>query len=65
MNTYFAKQGLPFKPAIELATTDLILPAIEHNLGIGFLPPEFARQALEAGTVFRKFILKQMQKESL
>lgn len=95
LNTYFAKQGLPFKPAIELATTDLILPAIEHNLGIGFLPPEFARQALEAGSVFRihipnemphrrislvydseypqsvasaafrKFILKQMQKESL
>ena len=31
LNTYFAERGLPFAPAIELATTDLILPAIEHN----------------------------------
>ena len=53
LNTYFAKQGLPFEPATELATTDLILPAIEHNLGIGFLPPEFAKEALDTGSVFR------------
>ncbi len=53
LNTYFAKQGLLFEPAIELATTDLILPAIEHNLGIGFLPPEFAKEALDTGSVLR------------
>ncbi len=53
LNTYFAEHGLPFHPAVELATTDLILSAIEHNLGIGFLPPEFASQALRAGGVFR------------
>ena len=33
--------------------TDLILPAIEHNLGIGFLPPEFVRGALDMGSVFQ------------
>lgn len=53
LNTYFAKQGLLFEPAIELATTNLILPAIEHNLGIGFLPPEFAKEALDTGSVLR------------
>lgn len=53
LNTYFAERGLPFAPAIELATTDLILPAIEHNLGIGFLPPEFVRGALDMGSVFQ------------
>ena len=53
LNTYFAERGLPFAPAIELATTDLILPAIEHNLGIGFLPPEFVRGALDIGSVFQ------------
>lgn len=52
LNTYFASQGVPFHPAIELATTDLILPAIEHNLGIGFLPPEFAKEAIDTGSVF-------------
>ena len=53
IDNYFASLGLRFKPAIELATTDLILPAIEHNLGIGFLPPEFVEEALDTGTVFR------------
>lgn len=53
LNTYFAERGLPFAPAIELATTDLILPAIEHNLGIGFLPPEFVKGALDTGSVFQ------------
>ncbi len=60
LNSYFASQGLPFHPAIELATTDLILPAIEHNLGIGFLPPEFAREAINTGSVFRIHIPDEM-----
>lgn len=53
LNTYFAERGLPFLPAIELTTTDLILSAIEHNLGIGFLPPEFVKGALDTGSVFQ------------
>ena len=52
VDQYFASKGLRFTPAIELATTDLILPAIEHNLGIGFLPPEFVEEAIDTGTVF-------------
>ncbi len=60
LNTYFAEHGLPFSPAVELGTTDLILSAIEHNLGIGFLPPEFARQALRAGTVGKIMIPEEM-----
>ena len=42
LNQYFEKNGLKFEPDIELATTDMILPAVRHNLGIGFIPPEFA-----------------------
>ena len=60
LNTYFARQGLLFQPAIELATTDLILPAIEHNLGIGFLPPEFAKEAIGTGNVFQIHIPDEM-----
>ena len=60
LNTYFAEHGLLFSPAVELGTTDLILSAIEHNLGIGFLPPEFARQALRAGTVGKIMIPEEM-----
>ena len=60
MDNYFASLGLRFNPAIELATTDLILPAIEHNLGIGFLPPEFVKEALDIGTVFQITIPDEM-----
>ena len=40
------------RPDIEVATADLILPMVEKNLGIGFLPYELAEQALEEGRVF-------------
>lgn len=44
--------GLTFSPDLELATTDLILPAVRHNLGIGFIPEEIAAEDLKAGVVF-------------
>ena len=43
-NQYFQEHGLSFQPDIELATTDMILPAVRHNLGIGFIPAEFATE---------------------
>lgn len=49
---HFQKHGLAFHPDIELATTDMILPAVRHNLGIGFLPEEFAAADLRQGSVF-------------
>lgn len=49
---HFEKHGLQFSPDIELATTDMILPAVRHNLGIGFIPPEFAREGISSGSVF-------------
>lgn len=49
---YFRNQNLHFTPDIELDTTDMILPAVRHNLGIGFVPEAFASEDLKAGTVF-------------
>lgn len=49
----FLKNGLSLKPEIEAATIDQILPMIIYDLGIGFLPEEFVRPALEAGEVFQ------------
>ncbi len=53
LNTCFEQYGLAFSPDFELATTDLILPAVRHNLGIGFIPAAFAKGELEAGRVFQ------------
>ena len=52
LNQYFEKNDLKFEPDIELATTDMILPAVRHNLGIGFIPPEFAKDDLDSGEIF-------------
>lgn len=52
LNEYFEKNGLTFMPDMELATTDMILPAVRHNLGLGFIPAEFADSQLESGQVF-------------
>lgn len=38
---------------MEVATTDLLLPMIENGLGLGFVPEDFARGALEDGRIVR------------
>ena len=52
LNEYFEKNSLTFAPDMELATTDMILPAVRHNLGLGFIPAEFADAELKSGQVF-------------
>ncbi len=37
----FLKHGLAFSPDIEAATADQIMPLVEHNLGISFVPEVF------------------------
>lgn len=39
------------KPDIEVATSDLMVPMIQNNLGIGYVPEQLAQQELDAGSV--------------
>lgn len=48
---FYLEGGLMFEPDIQVATTDLILPMIRSDLGIGFLPRPLARRALADGAV--------------
>lgn len=48
----FLEAGLNFKPDIEVATAGQILPIVEHNLGIGFLPDVFANEAITQKRIF-------------
>lgn len=48
----FLQNGVRLQPGIELATTDLIVPLVRSDLGIGFVPAEFARPSLAAGEIF-------------
>lgn len=47
----FLSHGLELKTDIELATSDLMLPVIKHDLGIGFVPEELAKPALDNGEI--------------
>lgn len=38
---WFMQHGLAFTPEIEASTSDQILPLVQSNLGIGFVPSEF------------------------
>ena len=40
----FTAHGLPFQPDIEAFTADQILPMVEADLGIGFVPEEFLQE---------------------
>lgn len=50
---FFSEHGLVFTPDIEAATADQILPMVRANLGIGFVPEAFLREADIGTTVFR------------
>ncbi|MEY8389989.1 LysR family transcriptional regulator [Lachnospiraceae bacterium 45-W7] len=48
---FYHRHGLLFKPELQAATTDQILPMIKNDLGIGYIPEIFARAALDQGNV--------------
>lgn len=50
---FFIAQGIDLEPDMEVATSDLMLPLIEHNLGIGFVPERLAMPLLEEKKLVR------------
>lgn len=65
LNHYFSEQGLTFAPDIELATTDMILPAVRHNLGIGFIPAEFAAEDIRQESLFEIAIEEKLPERNI
>jgi DNA-binding transcriptional LysR family regulator len=49
----FLENGITLNPEIELETPDLITSMAEHNMGIGFVPEAYAKNAIEKGTIFK------------
>ena len=50
---FFLEHGLTLEPDLEAATMDQVLMIVKNGLGIGFLPEEFAKDALEKNEIFR------------
>lgn len=41
----FTEHGLPYQPDIEAFTADQILPMVQADLGVGFVPKEFLQDS--------------------
>lgn len=50
---FFIEHGIDFEPDMEVTTADLMLPLIESNLGIGFVPEQWALPLLEEKKLVR------------
>lgn len=61
----FKQYNLDLKPDIELATTDLIVPTVVNDLGIGFVPEYFASEALRRKEIFRLNIIEEIPRRKI
>lgn len=57
---FYRRHGLTLYPELQAAATDQILPMIKNDLGIGYVPEIFARDALDKGEVFRLSLTDQL-----
>lgn len=57
---FYRENGVDFKPELEAATTDQILPMIENNLGIGYIPNIYVKDALEKQSVYQLHVKEQI-----
>lgn len=62
---FFKKNNVILLPDIELATPDLIVPAVINGLGIGLVPEFFATESLKSGKVFELHIKEKMEKRDI
>lgn len=46
---FFIHHGIDWEPDMEVETSDLMLPLIENNFGIGFVPRQTAQPLIEEG----------------
>lgn len=62
---FYRTCGLTMKPAIEVAALNLILPVILKNLGIGFVPEEFAKPYLDRGEIVEIKLYERIPERSI
>lgn len=53
---FFIEHGADYEPDMEVATSDLMLPLIENNFGIGFVSEALARPLLESKKLIQMHI---------
>ena len=61
----FSEHDLVLKSDIELATTDLIVPTVVNNLGIGFVPEFFAEESLKRKEIIKLNLIDEIPKRRI
>lgn len=62
---FYRENGVDLKPELEAATTDQILPMIESNLGIGYIPDIYVKDALEKHSIYQLHLKEQIPKREI
>ncbi len=62
---FFHQNRLLWKPQLEAATTDQILPLVGSNLGLGFVPEQLAEAQIRKGTVYPIRLREQIPKRQI
>lgn len=52
VDAFLAERGVVLQPEFELATSDMIVQFAKRNLGVGCVMKDFAREALEEGSLY-------------
>lgn len=64
LDAYLWENGVELHPEFELATSDMIVQFAVRSLGVGCVMKEFAREQLEAGTLFELQFHEKIPKRS-
>lgn len=59
-NNLYSQHGLVLMPDTETATTDQLLPLVKNNLGLAFIPEEFAIEDIRKGEVISIPVLQEI-----
>lgn len=60
VSSYFQKQNLNLVPSIVLQTADLMVPTVANDLGIGFVPEDFAKEGIKRGDIFKIDLIEEL-----
>ena len=61
----FLKHGANLSSDIEAATADQILPLVQHNLGIGFVPEDFVDETAKANGIYKINITESIEPRAI
>lgn len=64
-NQIYIDHSLELNAEIEVETTDQVLPLVKHNLGLGFLPYPFVKEAIDKKEIYQVKLKESLPKRHI